>query len=139
MKYLAVVFTMALVWGATAAADSRGPLFSVDVKTQKSQSEVLVELKLKDAYSKTGMCPYFLQALQYVPSLNVLNLDMSQGVCSNDAYGKSEGTVYWVVPRPFLTGTSNKLCLVVNQGKVATLVYDEASRSFRVTAYERCD
>jgi hypothetical protein len=91
--------------------------------------QVLLRITIEDAQPKAGICPYFAKSIQYLEGAKLLNVEIYQEVCANDAFGTSKGTLDWFVPGALLTQGA-QLHLFVNQKDSGTLVYDEASKSF---------
>ena len=106
--------------------------FSVNPASDKALlGKQLLRLKIQDVQAKSGVCLYYVKQLQYLPALQVLNVELYQENCTNDSYGPSKGEVDWVVPASLLS-TGQEVQVVVNQTKAGSLVYDEATQSFHV-------
>jgi hypothetical protein len=96
----------------------------------------LLRLKVQDAQPKSGVCPYYIQSLLYVPANHSLAIGIFQETCLNDAFGASSGEVDWAVPATLLApGQEIPVTVFLSNTAVmgsGTLVYDQPSQSFRL-------
>src|SRR5580698_6531843 len=107
------------VFGASiillADARSLKPAFTVKAQVQRSDTNSLIlQLRIQDAKDKSGVCPYYVKTLQYLQGVKLLNVEVYQEFCTNEAYGKSEGDVFWTIPNSLLRQAS-VVAVLVNQ------------------------
>jgi hypothetical protein len=122
--------TSETVWGQTALA-GKPKSFSIAVGSQRLQKSMALRISIEDAKAKSGVCPYYVRSFEYLPGANLLNIEVYQEACANDAYGFSQGEAIWVAPLGIQTKGS-KVSVLVNQTPAGTLIYDQETQLFSV-------
>jgi hypothetical protein len=132
------LLAMALVGGALLSpivlkADASTAQYVLDAALLKddTQGSTVLRLAIEDAKPKSGVCPYYVKTTEYLPSLHVLNVEVYQENCRNEAFGTSKGQVYWVVPKS-LQDEQVELQVLVNQKISGTLNYSPRFKTFIV-------
>jgi hypothetical protein len=127
-----------LMTGGVAKADVAHSQFTVDASMvlEEGQAGSILKLDVQDAKPKSGVCPYYAKNVEYLPSVHVLNIEVYQENCRNDAYGVSQGQVYWVVPKSLQNGAAD-LQILVNQNLAASLSYSSRSKTFVINGTGR--
>ena len=126
----ALLLLGSLSWGQAMVPTKSRP-FTIGAGTQKTARNSILHISIQDAKPKSGICPYYVRSLQYIQSLQVLNVEVYQESCLNDGYGFSQGDALWVVPPSLLTKGST-ISVLVNDSKAGALVFDDSIQAFSV-------
>ncbi len=135
MKKLLVIWSI-VVFSIFALADSTSQstrkAFNLSVDTQYSQSGLaLMRITVQDSKPKSGVCPYYVRSLQYLEALHVLNVEVFQEACNNEAFGVSTGEVLWIAPKA-LQAKGTPITIIMNQGQAGSLLFDDSKKTFSV-------
>jgi hypothetical protein len=114
-----------------AAFQVKSKTFALAAESQNAQGLTLVHVDIRDAKAKSGVCPYYVKSMQFLEAVRILNVEIYQEVCVNEAFGVSKGEIFWVVPKS-LQAKGQTITVLVNQTQAGALVFDEAKQSFNV-------
>ena len=113
------------VWAASAYK------ISPTTEAATTKSRTALKLFIEDVAAKQGVCPYYVKSQQYLEGIKLLNIEIYQETCLNDAFGRSNGELAWVVPNALLK-TGSEIKVLVNQNPSGILVYDESTKKFQL-------
>ncbi|MBK9294180.1 MAG: hypothetical protein IPM57_07005 [Oligoflexia bacterium] len=91
----------------------------------------LLILKIKDTQPQSGVCNYYVTHTELDQKNSTLKVIVAKDFCPNERFGKSEGEIYWVVPKS-LALQSAKICLSVNNQKLGLINLGENKNKFDV-------